>query len=169
MDKARLVVELGPGTGGTTRAMLRALPRDTRLLAIEINPQFASLLRSEPDPRLTVYCGSAENIAEALSSNELPAPDVVVSGIPFSTMSFALGKRIVEAVWDSLAPGGRFVAYQFRDRVAMLGRQLLGWPRMEMEFLNVPPMRCYRWDKPRQRNGKHHESGNGGLPIDAGR
>ena len=154
IESARLVVELGPGTGGTTRAMLRVLPRDSKLLAIEINPQFASLLRSDSNPQLLVYSGSAEYISDALVQNGLTQPDVIVSGIPFSTMPFALGKRIVSAVWDCLKPGGCFVAYQFRDRVAMLGRELLGDPQIEAEFLNVPPMRLYRWDKTDKTKGR---------------
>ena len=43
---AQLVVELGPGTGGTTRAILRALPADAKLLSIEINPDFLPMLRA---------------------------------------------------------------------------------------------------------------------------
>jgi len=161
IEGARLVVELGPGTGGTTRAMMRSLPWESRLLAIEINPQFASLLKSEENSRLIVYHGSAEHIGDALAGNGLPLPDVVVSGIPFSTMPLSEGRRIISAVWDSLAPGGQFVAYQFRDRVASLGRELLGDPQVDVEYLNVPPMRFYRWDKParpaqRKINGKRH-------------
>lgn len=170
IQKAELVVELGPGTGGTTRAMLRALPKHAKLMVIEINPQFASLLRSERDPRLIVHSGSAEFIGDALAANDLPQPDVVVSGIPFSTMSYSLGKRIIGAVWDSMSADACFVAYQFRDRVAMLGRELLGDPAVEVEFLNVPPMRFYRWDKQKQnkinRNGKKHGRGNGGFVVD---
>src|SRR5512137_1080074 len=52
---SRTVVELGPGTGGTTRAILRALPQQAHLLAIEINPDFVEFLKSYPDPRLDVY------------------------------------------------------------------------------------------------------------------
>lgn len=167
IEKARLVVELGPGTGGTTRAVMGAMPRDAHLLAIEINPQFASLLASEADPRLTVYQGSAEHIREALAVHDLGAPDVVVSGIPFSTISLSLGRNIIRGVWESLAPGGRFVAYQFRDRVANLGRELLGDPGIETEFLNVPPMRFYRWDKPFQAakkvNGKKYNGERSGI------
>lgn len=159
VKKAKLVVELGPGTGGTTRAIMGALPRQSKLLVIEINPQFASLLKSESDPRLSVYCGSAENIGEALIDNDLPQPDVVVSGIPFSTMSRTLGKRIIRAVWENLSPGGRFIAYQFRDKVAMLGRELLGEPKVDVEFLNVPPMRFYRWDKPAAKDGQVKKNG----------
>jgi len=104
IGEARLVVELGPGTGGTTRAIMRAMPKDAHLLAIEINPQFAALLESASDPRLTAYHGSAEQIREALAANDLGAPDVVVSGIPFSTISPSLGRNIINEVWQSLPP-----------------------------------------------------------------
>jgi phospholipid N-methyltransferase len=147
---ARLVVELGPGTGGTTRAILRALPEASTLLAIETIREFVSLLSTDPDPRLIVHLGSAEHIREALSSCALPCPDVVLSGIPFSTMPLSVGERILRAVWSSLAPGGRFVAYQFRERVAILGREVLGTPQVEVELLNVPPVRVYCWRKSTQ-------------------
>lgn len=148
ITKAKLVVELGPGTGGTTRALLEALPESSKLLAIELDPEFVALLKAEPDPRLIVHQGSAEQIGEALAVNGLPKPDVVISGIPFSTMPVALGNRIVSEVWSCLAPGGRFVAYQFRGRVALLGRKLIGRPKIEVELLNAPPMRVYHWHKP---------------------
>jgi phosphatidylethanolamine/phosphatidyl-N-methylethanolamine N-methyltransferase len=146
--KAHLVVELGPGTGSTTQAILAALPAASRLLAIEIDPRFVSLLGSDPDPRLIVHPGNALHIQETLSHYGFSQADIVISGIPFSTMPQALGRRILRAAWSCLAPGGRFVAYQLRDRVAFLGRDLLGTPKTEVEFLNVPPMRLYRWRKP---------------------
>jgi phosphatidylethanolamine/phosphatidyl-N-methylethanolamine N-methyltransferase len=145
---ARLAVELGPGTGGTTAAILRALPADARLLAFEINGQFAALLRSIPDPRLLVHLGSAVEMAEVLAQRGLPPPDVVLSGIPFSTTPPAVGRRILLGAWRALAPGGRLVAYQFRSAVGNLGRDVLGAPEVAMEFLNVPPMRVFSWRKP---------------------
>ncbi|HTP97136.1 MAG TPA: methyltransferase type 12 [Burkholderiales bacterium] len=148
LAKARVVVEFGPGTGGTTRAILDALPDDARLLAIEINPDFVSLLGTDRDPRLIVHRGSAEHVGDAIAQYGLDAPDVVISGIPFSTMPRALGRRILHAVWSCLAPGGTFVAYQFRESVARLGRELLGQPEVELELLNVPPVRVYSWRKP---------------------
>jgi phospholipid N-methyltransferase len=145
---ASVAIELGPGTGGTTRAMLRALPEHGRLLAIEINPEFAALLREEcDDPRLIVHQGSAEHIRETLSAHGLRPADAVISGIPFSTMPGALGERILREIREALAPGGRFVAYQFRDRVATLGRSIFGPPTVDIEPLNVPPVRVYCWRK----------------------
>lgn len=149
LNTANLLVELGPGTGGTTRALLDKMKPDATLLAIEINPNFVELLeKTIDDPRLVVHEGSATAIPDALAAHGLPAPDVILSGIPFSTMDRKLGLEILRSVYDSLAPGGRFVAYQFRDRVESLGREVFGRANVQTELLNVPPMRVYRWDMP---------------------
>ena len=147
VERARTVVELGPGTGGTTRAILRALPHEGRLLCVELNPDFVRVLKTNPDPRLLVHEGGAQDLAEILASYDLPAPETVISGIPFSTMSTALGLSIVETVRGVLAPGGCFVAYQVRGRVGELGREVFGPARIRLELRNLPPMRVYRWEK----------------------
>jgi len=144
---ARTIVELGPGTGGTTRALLRAMSPLAKLLTIEINPRFARLLRGMPDPRLAVHEGSASEIAQALAEHGLPQADAILSGIPFSTMTRSLGLEILRSVHDSLAPAGIFVAYQVRDRVEALGRAVFGRAHVKTVMLNVPPMRIYRWRK----------------------
>jgi phosphatidylethanolamine/phosphatidyl-N-methylethanolamine N-methyltransferase len=144
------VVELGPGTGGTTRAILRAMPAKATLMAIELDPVFADHVRgSVHDPRLIVHPGSAELIVEALTAHRLRPPQAVISGIPFSTMPPDVGRRIVLAIREALAPGGCFVAYQFRSAVARIARPVLGEPEAEnLEVLNIPPMRVWRWVKP---------------------
>jgi phospholipid N-methyltransferase len=145
---SRMVVELGPGTGGTTRAILETLPRRSNLLAIEINPDFVTYLKAYPDPRLCVYLGSAEHIRMALATFDHTRPDAVVSGIPFSTMPTEVGRKIVREIWGCLAPGGRFVSYQLMRRVALLEPLLLGDPHAQIELRNVPPLRVYSWRKP---------------------
>ncbi|MAE95189.1 MAG: methyltransferase type 12 [Deltaproteobacteria bacterium] len=148
LAEARVVVELGPGTGGSTRALLKAMPKAATLLAIEINPDFARLLREKNrDPRLVVHEGSAEQIREALAAHGLLGADVIVSGIPFSTMPPLLGRGIIEEVHAALSPGGRFVAYQVRDKVHELGVPVFGRARVQTELRNVPPMRVYRWER----------------------
>jgi phosphatidylethanolamine/phosphatidyl-N-methylethanolamine N-methyltransferase len=153
VNRARLVVELGPGTGGTTRAILKALPPASTLLAIEIHPEFVRYLKACPDPRLNVYAGSAERLREALASADgrcAPGtrPNAVISGIPFSTMPPEVGRRILRTVWDCLAPGGSFVAYQVMNRVAELAPDALGSPQVRVELFNIPPLRVYHWQKP---------------------
>lgn len=152
---ARTVVELGAGIGGTTMAILAAMLPDAKLLSMEINPHFCSLLNRIPDRRLIVHCGNAQEIRAVLSQCQLSAPDVVVSGIPFSTIKRQTGSLILEEIESVLSPGGRFVAYQVRNQVDELARPFLGEPRIEVEFLNIPPLRLYRWEK---RNG------NGPIP-----
>jgi phospholipid N-methyltransferase len=144
---ADCVVELGPGTGGTTGAILDAMKPDSRLLTIELDPQFASILQQIDDPRLINHTGSAADLGTILDRHGLGAPAVVISGIPFSTMPDAVGTAIIKAVRESLAPGGRFLAYQFRGHVGRLGTPIMGRPEVELEMLNVPPMRFYRWRK----------------------
>jgi phospholipid N-methyltransferase len=146
-DTAKVLVELGPGTGGTTRALLRAMDPSARLLAVEVNPRFVELLRRIDDPRLLVHHGDAAEIGEALDRHNLQTPDVILSGIPFSTMAKGIGRDILHSVHDSLHPGGLFVAYQVRDRVESLGREVFGRARVQTEIWNVPPMRVYRWKK----------------------
>ena len=144
---ARTVVELGAGTGGTTRAMLAAMTPGARLLVVEINPHFCALLRRIDDARLIVHCGSALELREALARHGLPAPDAVISGIPFSTIDAATGSRILETISSVLVAGGRFVAYQWSRQVDALSRPLLGRAQVEMAPFNIPPMRLYRWAK----------------------
>lgn len=146
--RARCVVELGPGTGGTTRAFLRAMPASASLLAIELNDEFAERLRNSiSDPRLTVVRGSAEFIDHFLADRGLPAPEAVISGIPFSTMPTEVADRIAAEIARVLAPGGRFVAYQVRAHVAGYATPYLGRARKEWEFVNVPPVRVFTWDR----------------------
>ena len=145
IQDAEVVVELGPGTGGTTRALLRAMRPDATLVAIEINPRFAALLRKLGDPRLIVHSGDAGDIAAVLDKHGLPPADAVLSGIPFSTMSRDIGMSILHSVHGALRPGGAFVAYQVRDRVETLGREVFGPAQVQTELRNIPPMRVYRW------------------------
>ena len=146
---ARTVVELGPGTGGTTAAFLRAMPGGARLLAIELDPEFHRHLRASlSDARLILELGSAERLADFLAAHRLPEPDAIVSGIPFSTMPPEVSDRIAAAIARVLRPGGRFVAYQVRAHVAGYVSPYLGEPDKRWEVVNVPPVRVFTWVKP---------------------
>lgn len=147
LERAQLAVELGPGTGGTTRSFLRRMRDDAILVSIEINPDFVRVLQRMNDDRLVVHEGSATDLKAILGKHGLPAPDVILSGIPFSTMPYSLGQDILRSVHSALEPGGLFVAYQVRDRVESLGNEVFGPCQSKPEYRNVPPMRVYRWEK----------------------
>jgi phospholipid N-methyltransferase len=147
ITSARTIVELGAGTGGTTRAILNGMPLNGTLLSVEINPHFHALLSRIEDERLIVHRGSACELREILALHGIGAPEAVISGIPFSTMSQRSGSQVIEAVSSLLAPNGRFVAYQVSKRVEDLCRPHLGAGQMALEVLNIPPMRVYQWEK----------------------
>ena len=143
---ARCVVELGPGTGGTTRALLRAMRAEAKLLTIELDDQFSAKLAAIGDSRLINHTGSAADLLAILEQHQLSDVDVVVSGIPFSTLPPAVSAAVLQAVQAALSPGGRFVAYQFRSHVARLAEPVFGPAQaVSRAWLNVPPMRCYQW------------------------
>jgi phospholipid N-methyltransferase len=144
---ARTIVELGSGTGGTTRAILGAMPWHAKLLSIEINSHLYASVSRISDDRLIAHLGNACELKKILSLYDMGRPDVVISGIPFSTMSLSTGSQVIEAVSSLLAPNGRFVAYQVSKRVASLCRPFLGTGQMEVELLNIPPVRIYQWEK----------------------
>lgn len=147
VERARVVVELGPGTGGTTRALLRAMRHDARLLCFELNPLFHDIVSRIDDPRLILHHGSAEALRSVMAQHGLDGADAVVSGIPFSTMPPAVANRILDAIYGALVPGGRFVAYQVRGHVETFSRPYFGRAQVDVELLNIPPVRIYRWEK----------------------
>jgi len=149
VGSARTIVELGPGTGGTTRAILKAMSDRSKLLSIELNPNLHSLVRRIEDDRLIAHLGDANGLKDILAMHGLNSPEALISGIPFSTMSQGSGSQILETISSVLAPGGRFVAYQVSKRVACLCRPILGPGQVEVELFNIPPLRVYRWEKNR--------------------
>ncbi|MFQ5697463.1 MAG: class I SAM-dependent methyltransferase [Myxococcota bacterium] len=144
--RARVVVELGSGTGVLTREILQRMPASGKLVAVEISPRFVAHLRTRfDDSRLSIYEGSAADMERALQKVGESQAHLVVSGIPFSTMERGLGRRTLQAAKRVLCPGGRFVAYQFRSHVRRMAEPLFGPAETHPEFRNVPPMRVYVW------------------------
>jgi phosphatidylethanolamine/phosphatidyl-N-methylethanolamine N-methyltransferase len=123
------------------------MPEDAKLLSIDINPRFHSYLRSIADNRLIAHLGNACRLKEILALYRLGSPEAIVSGIPFFNMDYRTGSQVCEAISTLLAPNGRFVAYQVSSRVASLIQPFLGTEQVAVEFLNVPPMRVYQWEK----------------------
>lgn len=147
LASARTVIELGPGTGGTTRALLDAMQPHASLLSIEIASDFIASLRAIDDRRLTVHHGSAEHLPEILRQHAIGPADAIISGVPFSLLRPDARRRVVHAIWSALAPDGRFVAYQVRGRIRMLAKPLFGPAQVALELRNIPPLRIYAWRK----------------------
>ncbi len=147
LPSARLVVELGAGTGSHTSQLLDRLADDARFLSFEIDPALASSVRSRvKDPRLTVLTESAEHLPEHLAGDR---PDVIVSALPFTSLPHGLGRTILERSAASLAPGGTLLVLQYSPFIASDLARLFAGVRRRICLLNVPPAFLYACTEPR--------------------
>jgi phospholipid N-methyltransferase len=142
--RARVIVEYGPGVGGITAEVLRRLRADATLIAIEMNPDFVSYLRSSiKDRRLQVVQGSAAQVDEILRRFGHTRADYIISGIPFSTIPAPLREEILRKTRDALEPEGAFLVYQFSTRVLRDLTRIFGYVGRRFELLNVLPAHLF--------------------------
>ena len=110
LQRARTVVELGPGTGPITQAILSRLPSDGRLITVEINRRLAAnLTRRYRDCPVDVVHGSAADLADFVDG----PVDAVISGLPWPVMPELVQRRAWDAIGAVLSPGGRFATFAY--------------------------------------------------------
>lgn len=111
---AKVIVEIGPGTGAMTPFFLDAAP-DAQFVLVEINSEFVKTLRKRFDnmPNVRIVQASATLLPAILCEHGLGQADAVMSGLPFTSLPIDESKRVLQAVVDSLRPGGRFVTFQY--------------------------------------------------------
>lgn len=144
-QRARVIVEYGPGIGSFTLPMLERMRADARLIAVETNEEFVRYLRGRcSDPRLEVLNASAADVDRVLAARGLPRADYVVSGIPFSTMTSELRERILRTTRRILEPDGAFLVYQFSSRVFADLRRIFPQVQRDFEPLNILPAQIFR-------------------------
>jgi phosphatidylethanolamine/phosphatidyl-N-methylethanolamine N-methyltransferase len=78
------VIELGPGTGPVTEALVRRGVEQERLILVEYNPDFCKLLQKR-FPRATIVRGDAYNIRETLGTMLVEKAAAMVSSLPLFT------------------------------------------------------------------------------------
>jgi phospholipid N-methyltransferase len=148
--RIRCVVELGPGVGTITRAVLDAMTPSSRLLAVEMNGDFVrELRRGLPDPRLAVLEGSAADLLDHMTGNRLAGADLVISGIPFSTMTPRDRDQTLDAVAKSLNTNGVFVVYQYSNHVHDALQARFDSVERELEWRNLVPVKVFRCRGPK--------------------
>jgi len=143
-QRARTLVEYGPGVGTFTAHILNRMAPEARLLVFEMNGDFVNYLRRAfPDPRLHVVHGSAENVRAELERLECGGADYIISGIPYTTMPEQLRGRIMEESRQALNPGGAVLVYQFTRAVLPYLRACFDQVYQDFEPLNILPARLF--------------------------
>jgi phosphatidylethanolamine/phosphatidyl-N-methylethanolamine N-methyltransferase len=112
--RARIVVELGPGTGAVTKEILKHLRPDGKLFAIDINPTFIAHLRATcDDPRLVLLRGSATDLVSLLAQHDITSVDAVVSSLGLTGMEHRARMFILRQIGACLAAHGTMTQYQY--------------------------------------------------------
>ena len=141
-ERARTVVELGAGTGVYTEEVLARLRPDARFLAFEVDPDLVATLSGRvEDRRLQLINDSAENVGSYLDGAEV---DVIVSGLPFTSLPQPVKRNIFEAMTSVLAPDGVMVAIQYSTMVQRDLERHFASVRRRVSPINVPPAFLFR-------------------------
>lgn len=141
------VIELGPGTGAVTEALVQQGIHPSRLILVEFNPSFCRLLRTRY-PEAQVIQGDAYGIRKLLSSTMKEPASAVVSGLPLVTKPPKTRIRLLGEALSLMAPDAPFV--QFTYAVASpISRKLTGVTAEASEriWMNFPPARVWVYRK----------------------
>lgn len=143
-EKARLIVEYGPGVGNMSMEVLRRMRPDAKLLVLELNNDFVQFLKTEYHDRRFIACGrSAADVEAVLREHNLGCPDYVISSIPFTNMPSSIADRIARATKTVLKPDGKFLIWQYRSTVLNFIRPYFKYIDYEYEVVNAPPVRVF--------------------------
>ena len=143
------VLELGPGTGAVTRALIgRGLPPQ-RLIAIEKNPKMAGMLRDR-FPRAHIITGDACHLDRLLQEklNGHGTIGAVISSLPLRNFPADVAEELAGKIRAILSPRGKWVQYTYhlggkRPRGAAHFRLL----NSNVVWLNLPPARVSVYQK----------------------
>lgn len=148
-DPESFVLELGPGTGAVTDALLKRGLREDRLIAIEKNPTLAKLLRKR-FPHAHIIAGDAWEMDHLLA--ELPRPvasvGAVISSLPLLNFLPEEAEALALKIRHVLAPDGKWVQYSYRiHKLRPRGASSFRLHASKIVWFNLPPARVSVFQK----------------------
>ena len=137
------VIELGPGTGPVTQALVRQGVDPARLILVEFNPDFCRLLRTRY-PAATVVQGDAYRLRRLLENHVDEPAAAVVSGLPLVTKPLRTRVRLISDAVTLLAVGAPFVQFTYA-MLPPIPKELSGVraEASELIWMNLPPARVW--------------------------
>jgi phosphatidylethanolamine/phosphatidyl-N-methylethanolamine N-methyltransferase len=142
------VVELGPGTGRVTRALLEAGVEPSRLVAIEREASFCNLLR-ERFPAVRIVSGKARALEALLQQVGVGPVNAVVSSLPLLSMTREHRSAVLSQIAAVIGAEGVLVQYTYGMAAPVppdLGAELgvIG-ERTNWVLANLPPAAVWRY------------------------
>jgi phosphatidylethanolamine/phosphatidyl-N-methylethanolamine N-methyltransferase len=148
-DPNSYVLELGPGTGAVTQALLAHGLRQDRLVAIERNPRLSHLLR-ERFPRAHIITGDAWQLDDLLRRGKTPIESVgaVISSLPLLNFSLEQAETLAGKIREVLDPQGTWVQYSYRiHKRRTRGTSRFHLLASKVVWFNLPPARVSVFQK----------------------
>lgn len=142
-DAAKCIVELGAGTGPVTVEILKRAKPDTKVMIVELDPDFCNRLRDK-FPNADIVEGDAARLDELLKIRGITQVDHVISGLPLPSFPADLRKSIIESSLKVLAPNGTF--RQLTNMPYVYWKMYKGYfDNVKFKFvpLNFPPAGVY--------------------------
>lgn len=142
-DSKGPVIELGPGTGPVTEALVNHGIDPSRLILVEYNPDFCRLLRNRY-PQATVVQGDAYRLRRVLDDSLEEPAAALVSGLPLMTKPLRTRLRLIADAMTLLGPGAPFVQFTYA-MMPPIPRELssITAEASELIWLNIPPARVW--------------------------
>jgi phosphatidylethanolamine/phosphatidyl-N-methylethanolamine N-methyltransferase len=106
------IIELGPGTGPVTEALVTRGIDPSRLVLVEFNPHFCRLLR-ERYPTATIVQGDAYGLRHLLTSLIQEPAAAVVSGLPLFTKPLQTRLRLLYEAFALMSQGAPFIQFTY--------------------------------------------------------
>jgi phosphatidylethanolamine/phosphatidyl-N-methylethanolamine N-methyltransferase len=137
------VLELGPGTGVVTEALIERGVGPERITAIEYDPEFAALVATR-FPQVRVVRGDAFDLAKTLATDDSASFTAIVSGLPLLNFPLEQRQKLLDQIFARLAPGAPFVqfSYGMHPPVTLPGVSVT---RAAVIWLNLPPARVWTY------------------------
>jgi len=141
------VLELGPGTGAVTEALLKHGLREEKLVAIERNPKLAGLLR-ERFPKAQVIAGDAWQMDVLLRNRHIENVGAVMSSLPLLNFSLEEAEALAQKIRAVLQPQGNWVQYSYGiHKLRPRGTADFHLHASKIVWLNLPPARVSVFQK----------------------
>jgi len=143
-NRARVLVEFGPGVGTITREILKRMRKDSVLVVIEVNTDFVQHLDSTiADPRLRIVHGSAVHVRRILGERNLAPADYIISSLPYSIMSESLRQEVVIESRNALKDKGSLLVFQYTGTVLPYLKSSFSSVRQGFQLFNILPARIF--------------------------
>jgi phosphatidylethanolamine/phosphatidyl-N-methylethanolamine N-methyltransferase len=135
------VLELGPGTGVVTEALIEHGIAPQRIVAIEYDPDFVQMV-GERCPGVRVVRGDAYNFPRLTGDNQFAA---IVSGLPLLTQPMAERQSLLETALQHLKPGAPFVQLSYGTNPPIPALAGIDLRRAALVLMNLPPARVWTY------------------------